>query len=169
MNKRFFKFKNDLSIKIILEYLNISEKIFYQYNSKNININDFKINQFSSLSNSSEDSLVFLNKSIYYNLKNIKGVCITKIPFQGHNFKNNIIIPSKNPKFDFENLRVSIESLGHNISAAEISMIPKNSIKIEGKPAEHMLKMMEALEDCDDVQNVYSNFDIDDEVIEALT
>ena len=70
---------------------------------------------------------------------------------------------------DFENLRVSIESLGHNISAAEISMIPKNSIKIEGKPAEHMLKMMEALEDCDDVQNVYSNFDIDDEVIEALT
>ena len=32
-----------------------------------------------------------------------------------------------------------------------------------------MLKMMEALEDCDDVQNVYSNFDIDDEVIEALT
>ena len=73
------------------------------------------------------------------------------------------------PEFDFENLRVSIESLGHNISAAEISMIPKNSIKIEGKPAEHMLKMMEALEDCDDVQNVYSNFDIDDEVIEALT
>ena len=70
---------------------------------------------------------------------------------------------------DFENLRVSIESLGHNISAAEISMIPKNSIKIEGKPAEHMLKMLEALEDCDDVQNVYSNFDIDDEVIEALT
>ena len=69
---------------------------------------------------------------------------------------------------DFENLRVSIESLG-DISAAEISMIPKNSIKIEGKPAEHMLKMMEALEDCDDVQNVYSNFDIDDEVIEALT
>ena len=52
---------------------------------------------------------------------------------------------------------------------SDSSMIPKNSIKIEGKPAEHMLKMMEALEDCDDVQNVYSNFDIDDEVIEALT
>ena len=69
---------------------------------------------------------------------------------------------------DFENLRVSIESLGHNISAAEISMIPKNSIKIEGKPAEHMLKMMEALEDCDDVQNVYSNFDIDDEIINKI-
>jgi transcriptional/translational regulatory protein YebC/TACO1 len=47
-------------------------------------------------------------------------------------------------------------------------MIPKNFIKIDGKPAEHMLKMLEALEDCDDVQNVYSNFDIDDDVIEAI-
>ena len=104
MNKRFFKFKNDLSIKSILEYLNISEKIFYKYNSKNINIDDFKINQFSSLSNSSDDSLIFLNKSIYYNLKDIKGVCLTKVPLQEHNFKNNIVIPSKNPKLDFCNL-----------------------------------------------------------------
>ena len=86
MNKRFFKFKNDLSIKIILEYLNISEKIFYQFNSKNINIDDFKINQFSSLSNSSDDSLIFVNKSNYYNLKDVKGVCITKVPLQEYNF-----------------------------------------------------------------------------------
>ena len=104
MNKRFFKFKNDLSIKIILQYLNISEKIFYQYNSKRINIEDFKINQFSSLLNSSDNSLIFLNKSINQNLKNIKGVCITKLPSYDHNFKNNIVIPSKNPKFDFCNL-----------------------------------------------------------------
>ena len=47
-------------------------------------------------------------------------------------------------------------------------MIPSNSVKIEGKPAEHMLKMLEMLEDCDDVQNVYSNFDIDDSVIKAF-
>ena len=46
-------------LKSILEYLNISEKIFYKYNSKNINIDDFKINQFSSLSNSLDDSLDF--------------------------------------------------------------------------------------------------------------
>ena len=88
MNKRFFKFKNDLTIKSILEYLNISEKFFYRYNSKNINIDDFKINQFSSLSNSLDDSLIFLNKSIYYNLKEVKGVCITKVPLQEHNFKS---------------------------------------------------------------------------------
>ena len=68
MNKRFFKFENELSIKHILEHLNISEKIFYKYNTKNINIDDFKINQFSSLSNSLDDSLIFLNKSIYYNI-----------------------------------------------------------------------------------------------------
>ena len=104
MNKRFFKFRKKLSIKHLLEYLNISEKIFYDYNSKNFNINDFQINQFSSLSKSSDDSLVFLIKNIYHNVKDIKGVCITKVPLQEHNFKNIIVIPSKNPKLDFCNL-----------------------------------------------------------------
>ena len=79
MNKCFFKFKNDLSIKSILEYLNISEKKFYNYNNKNTNIDEFKINQFSSLSNSLDDSLIFLNKNISDNLKDIKGVCLTKV------------------------------------------------------------------------------------------
>ena len=65
-------------------------KKFYKYNSKNINIVDFKINQFSSLSNSLDDSLIFLNKSIYYNIKDIKGVCITKVPLQEYNLKKNI-------------------------------------------------------------------------------
>ena len=104
MNKRFFKFKDDLSIKSILEFLNISEKIFYEYNSKNTNINDFQINQFSSLSNSLDDSLIFLNKSISENLKDIKGVCITELLLQENKFNNFIIIPSKNPKLDFCNL-----------------------------------------------------------------
>ncbi|MFL2821527.1 MAG: UDP-3-O-(3-hydroxymyristoyl)glucosamine N-acyltransferase [Alphaproteobacteria bacterium] len=104
MNKRFFKFKNDLSIKSILEYLNISENFFYKYNSKNNNIDDFKINQFSSLSNSSDNSLIFLNKSINSNLKDIKGVCITELLSKENKFKNYIIIPSKNPKLDFCNL-----------------------------------------------------------------
>ena len=72
-----------------------------------------------------------------------------------------------NPE-DLEDVRLDIEKVGYDINSFEISMIPKNSIKIEGKPAEHMLKMMEALEDCDDVQNVYSNFDIADDVIEAM-
>jgi YebC/PmpR family DNA-binding regulatory protein len=48
---------------------------------------------------------------------------------------------------------------------AEISMIPQNTVKLSGKEAEQMLRLMEALEDSDDVQNVYSNFDIPDEMM----
>jgi YebC/PmpR family DNA-binding regulatory protein len=44
---------------------------------------------------------------------------------------------------------------------AEIAMVPKNLVKLEGKNAQGMLKLSDALEDHDDVQNVYSNFDID--------
>ena len=51
---------------------------------------------------------------------------------------------------------------------AAIAMVPKNLIKLEGKPAEGMLRLTEALEEHDDVQNVYSNFDIDESELEAL-
>ncbi len=51
---------------------------------------------------------------------------------------------------------------------AQIAMIPKNLIKLEGKNASGMLRLSEALEDHDDVQNVYSNFDIDEKELEAL-
>ncbi len=52
--------------------------------------------------------------------------------------------------------------------SAEIAMIPKNLMKLEGKNASGMLKLSEALEEHDDVQNVYSNFDIDESELEAL-
>jgi YebC/PmpR family DNA-binding regulatory protein len=52
--------------------------------------------------------------------------------------------------------------------SAEIAMIPKNLMKLEGKNASGMLKLSEALEEHDDVQNVYSNFDIDEKEMEAL-
>ncbi|PWU12268.1 MAG: YebC/PmpR family DNA-binding transcriptional regulator [Terriglobia bacterium] len=51
---------------------------------------------------------------------------------------------------------------------ASIAMVPKNLIKLEGKNASGMLKLSEALEDHDDVQNVYSNFDIDEKELEAM-
>ncbi len=51
---------------------------------------------------------------------------------------------------------------------ASIAMVPKNLIKLEGKNASGMLKLSEALEEHDDVQNVYSNFDIDEKELEAL-
>ncbi len=48
-------------------------------------------------------------------------------------------------------------------------MLPKNLTKLEGKNASGMLKLNEALEEHDDVQNVYSNFDIDEKELEALS
>ena len=51
---------------------------------------------------------------------------------------------------------------------ASIAFVPKNLIRLEGKNAGGMLKLSEALEDHDDVQNVYSNFDIDEKEMEAL-
>jgi YebC/PmpR family DNA-binding regulatory protein len=51
---------------------------------------------------------------------------------------------------------------------ASIAMVPKNLIKLEGKNASAMIRLSEALEDHDDVQNVYSNFDIGEEELAAL-
>jgi transcriptional/translational regulatory protein YebC/TACO1 len=47
-------------------------------------------------------------------------------------------------------------------------MVPQTSVKLEGKSAETMLKLMEMLEDSDDVQKVYANFDISFEEMERL-
>ena len=48
-------------------------------------------------------------------------------------------------------------------------MIPSNTVKLEAAKAEQMIKLMEKLEDNDDVQNVYANFDIDEDVMEKLS
>lgn len=69
---------------------------------------------------------------------------------------------------DFEGVREAMESAGIPYTLAEISMIPKNTVKLEGKKAQQMLNLMQVLEDNDDVSNVYANFDIPDEVMEAL-
>jgi YebC/PmpR family DNA-binding regulatory protein len=58
------------------------------------------------------------------------------------------------------------KSLPHEDAA--IGMIPKNLIRLEGKNASGMLRLSEALEEHDDVQNVYSNFDVDEKELEAL-
>jgi YebC/PmpR family DNA-binding regulatory protein len=63
---------------------------------------------------------------------------------------------------DFDAVRSALESAKVPTAAAEISMLPQNYIKLEGKNAQTMLKLMEALEDHEDIQNVWSNFDIDE-------
>ena len=54
------------------------------------------------------------------------------------------------------------------VFSAEITMIPQNTIPVEGGEAKQVLGLIEALEDLDDVQNVYANFDIPEEVMAAL-
>ena len=68
---------------------------------------------------------------------------------------------------DFEAVKEAVKVLGIEPVAAKLSMLPKNYIKLEGKDATMMLRLMEAVEDHDDVQNVWSNFDIEEKEIEA--
>ena len=68
---------------------------------------------------------------------------------------------------DFEKIKKAFDSLGLKYSLAEISMIPQNTVRLEGKKAEQMLNLMEALEENEDINHVYANFDIPDEVLEA--
>jgi YebC/PmpR family DNA-binding regulatory protein len=68
---------------------------------------------------------------------------------------------------EMEGVRAALEAAGVPMATAEISMIPQNYVKLEGKNAQTMLKLMEALEDHEDIQNVYSNFDIDESEFDA--
>ncbi len=69
---------------------------------------------------------------------------------------------------DFGSVKQAIEDAGINISVAENGMVPRNTVKLEGKNARQMISLMEGLEDNDDVSRVYANFDISDEELEAL-
>jgi YebC/PmpR family DNA-binding regulatory protein len=70
---------------------------------------------------------------------------------------------------DFEKVRDAIVKSGIQPISAEITKLPKSSVRLEGRPAEQMLRLMEELEEHDDVQHVYANFDIPEEIMAALT
>ncbi|MEK7405691.1 MAG: YebC/PmpR family DNA-binding transcriptional regulator [Acidobacteriota bacterium] len=67
-----------------------------------------------------------------------------------------------------EAIMSAVQRAGLEATSAEVAMIPITTVKLEGKEAAQMLKLGEALEEHDDVQNVYANFDIDEKVMEAL-
>ncbi len=69
---------------------------------------------------------------------------------------------------EFETVKEAFDEAGIPYLVAEISMIPQNTIALEGKDAEKMLKLMDALEDSDDVQHAYANFDISESIMETL-
>jgi transcriptional/translational regulatory protein YebC/TACO1 len=68
----------------------------------------------------------------------------------------------------FEDVRSALEQKGLTFEVAEITMIPQNTVPVEGKQAEQVLRLMEALDDQDDVRKAHANFDISDDVMAAL-
>lgn len=66
----------------------------------------------------------------------------------------------------FDEIEKMLEKNNIEPSVAEISMVPDNTVKLEGADATKMLKLIEALEDHDDVQEVYANYDIDEDLID---
>ena len=72
------------------------------------------------------------------------------------------------PPDRLETVRGAIAGKGVAVTTAEISMVPKNTVKVEGKKAQQVLAMMEGLEEHEDVQNVWANFDIDDADLATL-
>ena len=71
------------------------------------------------------------------------------------------------PPEQFEAVRDAVKALGIEPASAAIAMVPQNYIKLVGKEAQQMLKLMEAIEDHDDVQHVWANFDVEEKEIEA--
>jgi YebC/PmpR family DNA-binding regulatory protein len=70
---------------------------------------------------------------------------------------------------DFEIVKAAFEQHQMEFELAEIGKVPQNLVKVEDeKQAQQLLKLMEALDDCDDVQNAYANFDIPDEILNAI-
>lgn len=67
-----------------------------------------------------------------------------------------------------QEVREALQAKGVKVESSSATMIPSTTVRLEGKEAEGMLKLMSALEDNDDVDDVYANFDIDEELIESL-
>ena len=69
---------------------------------------------------------------------------------------------------DFEAVKEAVEKAEIPFVEAEVTMLPQTSARLTGKDAEKMIRLMEMLEDCDDVQKVYTNADIAEDVINAM-
>jgi len=65
---------------------------------------------------------------------------------------------------DFETVKEALAGAGITCSFSEITMLPQTTIDLGEKESEQMLKLLEALDDCDDVQKVYTNANLDESV-----
>lgn len=69
---------------------------------------------------------------------------------------------------NFEKVKQALAEKNVTIDSAELRMEPTSNVRVEGKDAEQVIKLIETLDEHDDVQNVYTNFEIDDEIFEKL-
>jgi YebC/PmpR family DNA-binding regulatory protein len=69
---------------------------------------------------------------------------------------------------NLEAVKQALQSAGVKMASAEVTMITQTDVRLENKQAEQMLRLMDALEDLEDVGNVWANFDIDDTQMESL-
>ena len=70
---------------------------------------------------------------------------------------------------EMDAVREALEAASVPVLEAEVTFVPQSTVRVEGKDAPQVLRLVEALEELDDVQTVYANFDIPDEVIEAIS
>jgi YebC/PmpR family DNA-binding regulatory protein len=71
------------------------------------------------------------------------------------------------PPDQFQSVLEAVKALGVEPDAAEIAMLPQNYVKLEGKPAQQMIKLMEVIEEHEDTKKIWSNADIEEKEIEA--
>jgi YebC/PmpR family DNA-binding regulatory protein len=82
--------------------------------------------------------------------------------------EGDVFVVVTEPK-EFERIRDGLKKAGlPDPGSAEVTMVPQNTVRLTGKEAESALKLVGALEDHDDVQNVYSNLDVDDATLESV-
>ena len=68
---------------------------------------------------------------------------------------------------DYEAVKAAIDEAGLETEDASVTKLPQNTVEVTGKEAEQMVRLLQTLEDCDDVQNVYTSADIPDEAVDA--
>jgi YebC/PmpR family DNA-binding regulatory protein len=73
------------------------------------------------------------------------------------------------PVDGFYNVKQALEAAHIPVQSADVTMVPRSTVRLEGKDAKHVLALMEALEEHDDVQRAYANFDIPDEILQQVS
>ena len=67
-----------------------------------------------------------------------------------------------------DDVRRACEDAGYEVSESGIIKVPSNTVRVDGRKAETLLRLLEALENLDDAQNVWANFDMDDSILESM-